>query len=45
MLDIKIIMIFMGIVVVISIQYSLNLIIRLLKEVIELLHLINMKEK
>ncbi|MEA1975128.1 MAG: hypothetical protein U9N10_06165 [Bacillota bacterium] len=45
MLDIKMITIFMGIVAIISIQYSLNLIIRLLKEVIELLHLLNMKKK
>jgi hypothetical protein len=45
MIDIKIIGIFMTIVVIISIQYSLNVIIKLLKEVIELLRLLNMKEK
>jgi hypothetical protein len=45
MIDIKMIGIFMAIVVIISIQYSLNVIIKLLKEVIGLLHLINMKEK
>jgi hypothetical protein len=45
MIDIKIIGIFMTIVVIVSIQYSLNVIIKLLREVIELLNLINMKEK
>jgi len=45
MIDLKMIGIFMIIVAVVSIQYSLNVIVRLLKEAIELLHLINMKNK
>ncbi len=45
MIDLKFIGIFMIIVAVVSIQYSLNVIIRLLKEAIELLHLISMKNK
>lgn len=45
MFDLKIIGIIMIIVAIVSIQYSLNVIVRLLKEVVELLNLINMKKK
>jgi len=45
MIDLKIIGIFMIILVMVSFQYSLNVIIRLLKETVELLHLISMKNK
>ena len=44
MIDFKTIGIIMGIIAIISIQYTLNVMIRLLKEIISILHLIQMKK-
>lgn len=45
MIDFKLLGIIMLVIVIVSIQYSLNMIIRLLKEIIQLLNLLNMKDK
>lgn len=44
MIDFKTTGIIMGIIAIISIQYTLNVMIRLLKEIISILHLIQMKK-
>jgi hypothetical protein len=45
MVDFKTIGIIMGVVAIVSIQYSLNIMIRLLREIIDLLHMIQMNKK
>jgi len=45
MIDFKTIGIIMGIVAIVSIQYTLNIMIRLLREIVELLHMIQMNKK
>lgn len=45
MIDFKLLGIIMLVIAIVSIQYSLNVIVRLLKEIIQLLNLLNMKDK
>lgn len=45
MIDFKTIGIIMGIIAIVSIQYSLNIMIRLLREILDLLHMIQMNKK
>ena len=43
-IDFKIVLVIMAIVFAVSIQYSLNIIINLLKEIVDLLNLLNIKD-
>lgn len=44
-IDFKIVLIIMAFVFAVSVQYSLNIIINLLKEIVDLLNLLNIKDK
>ncbi|MGM0378374.1 MAG: hypothetical protein ACQEQE_01395 [Bacillota bacterium] len=43
-IDFKIVLVIMAIVFAVSVQYSLNIIINLLKEIVDLLNLLNIKD-